>query len=399
MSAPQKDREPEREQPGRQPEHGQSRDRKKARRLYRLLGTLVVLGVVVGVVLRAPSALRDFTIAFSHLRAGRLYWLAAAIGAEFVSFVFYAAIQRVLFLAARERVRLPVLLRLSIASSGLRALLPAGVVPSSGWLYGEYRQLGITGPISLFVVLASGFVSTVCLLGLLLVGAAIAGVGGAAVLAPTGAVLVVGSAGFLALVHRLPLCERVVGDRRGWWARLARRSLHLAAGVARIEPGWRQGALSFAASAANWLADLVCLIAAFVLLNIQLPWSGLLFAYCAAQLAGSIVPLPGGLGAVEGGLVGAFDLTGVPAGSALAVAVVYRVITYWGVAILGLLELLLLARHPPSPDDVERIGEDGRVVHDQDAGDAVGAGDAVDRRHAEDARRRSAPLQEVDRSD
>jgi len=304
-----------------------------------------LVAIVVVLVLRAPAAAHDFTAAFAKLRPIRLPWLAAAVGAELVSFVFYAHIQATLLDAGGRRMNLLILLRLSVASSGLRALLPAGVVPSSGWLYEQYRKADVEGPLSAFVVLASGFFSTVTLLAILLVAAAIAGVGSPALLAASGAVLVLGSAGFVALAHRIGAFERLVAGHTGRVADGVRRVIRFADGVAICHVGRRRSVIVFAEAAGNWLSDLVCLIGAFSLLNLAIPWRGLLFAYAAAQLAGSIVPLPGGLGAVEGGLVGALDLTGVPAGSALAAAIVYRVITYWGVGIVGVFELATLSRH------------------------------------------------------
>ncbi|MDA8295703.1 MAG: lysylphosphatidylglycerol synthase transmembrane domain-containing protein [Actinomycetota bacterium] len=314
-------------------------------RLGRALAALGAVALVVALVLRAPSAAHDFARAFANLHVDRLYWLAPALVAEYLSFVAFAAIQRLLFSAGGVHPPLRLLLRLSVASSGLRALLPVGALPSSGWLFGEFRQLGIDSPLALFVVLASGFVSTVCLLELVILGAAIAGATSPVLLAVCFVVLSAGSAGFVAAVHRLGAIERHAAGR-GAIARALRRLVRLASGVARLQPGWRTGALSFGAAAANWLADLVCLIAAFALLGVAIPWRDLLFAYAGSQLAGSVVPLPGGLGAVEGGLIGVLDLAGVPIGAGLAVAVLYRAITYWGVAAFGGIELFFLARHP-----------------------------------------------------
>ncbi len=318
-------------------------------RIYRWLFALMLVGAITAAVLRAPSAIADFTSAFEHLRVTRLPWLLAALGAELVSFVAYAWLQAVLLRAGAERVRITTLLRLSIASSGLRDLLPAGVVPSSGWLLAEYRRLGVTSALALYVVLASGFVATVTILAMLLVAASIAGVISLALLIASAVVLVGGSIGFVALIHRLSGATRPRSRRRGRLAHLLERVVDVAVEVGQFRSGFREGGFAFAASFGNWAADLVCLIAAFAMLGVSVPWRALLFGYSAAQLAGSIFPLPGGLGAVEGGLVGAFDATGVPAGSALAVALVYRIITYWVVAAMGGLELVFLARRPPEP--------------------------------------------------
>lgn len=319
-----------------------------------VLAAAAVATVVVGA-LQAPAAVADFTRAFTHLRPARLPWLAAAVAAEVASFAFYAALQQVLLGAGGHRVRNRVLLRLAVASSGLRALLPIGVVPSSGWLLGEYRRMGVSGPASLYAVLASGYASTVVLLGLLLLGSAIAGLGAVAVLLPSAVLLLAGSAGFVALVHRLGALRQLERACRGRLAGAARAVVQVAEGIGQLRVGTRGGAAAFGAATGNWLADIVCLITAFALLGVTVPWRGLLFAYALAQVAGSLVPLPGGLGAVEGGLVGALDLAGINAGVALAVAIVYRIVTYWGVALLGGIELAVVSRHPPGPGDLRPV--------------------------------------------
>jgi len=58
-------------------------------------------------------------------------------------------------------------------------------------------------------------------------------------------------------------------------------------------------------SVANWTMDVFVLIGAFGLLGLPIPWRAVLFAYAAAQVAGSLAP-SGGVGFVEGGMIGAF---------------------------------------------------------------------------------------------
>lgn len=327
----------------------------RRRRWHRPVLAAAAVATVVVVALQAPAAVSDFTRAFTDLKPARLPWLAAAIAAEMASFACYAALQQVLLGAGGHRVRNRVLLRLAVASSGLRALLPLGVVPSSGWLLGEYRRMGLSGAVSLYAVLASGYVSTVAVLGLLLLGSALAGLGAAAVLLPSAAVLVLGAAAFVALVHRLGALRRVERACKGRLATAVHAVVRVAGEVGHLRVGIRGGTTAFGAATGNWLADIVCLFAAFAVLGVAVPWRGILFAYAVAQVAGSLVPLPGGLGAVEGGLVGALDVVGLNAGVALAVAIVYRVVTYWGVALLGGMELAVVARHPPGPGDLRPL--------------------------------------------
>jgi len=58
-------------------------------------------------------------------------------------------------------------------------------------------------------------------------------------------------------------------------------------------------------------------------------------ALCVVMVLGSLVPTVGGLGAVEGGLVGAMVLFGVPIESAIAVTAVERAISYVLSTVLG----------------------------------------------------------------
>jgi uncharacterized protein (TIRG00374 family) len=67
------------------------------------------------------------------------------------------------------------------------------------------------------------------------------------------------------------------------------------------------------------------------------------------MLANSL-PIPGGFGAVEGGLVGMLDLFGVAPGSTVVAAViVYRAISLWVPAVVGSLAFLSLRRQIGRP--------------------------------------------------
>ena len=98
------------------------------------------------------------------------------------------------------------------------------------------------------------------------------------------------------------------------------------------------------------LADASVLAACFGLAGQPVPWRGLLFAYATGQLAGRLVPLPGGLGGVEGGVLGALMLTGTPAAAAAAAVIAHRVTGCWAVGATGAAVAAGLARRrPPGP--------------------------------------------------
>jgi uncharacterized protein (TIRG00374 family) len=71
-------------------------------------------------------------------------------------------------------------------------------------------------------------------------------------------------------------------------------------------------------------------------------------AHLIGQMAG-IIPIPGGVGAVDGGLVGALVLYGVPFEAAAAAVLLYRAISLTLPAVLGSIAFLLLRRHLDEP--------------------------------------------------
>jgi uncharacterized membrane protein YbhN (UPF0104 family) len=60
------------------------------------------------------------------------------------------------------------------------------------------------------------------------------------------------------------------------------------------------------------------------------------------------VPLPGGLGGMEGGVLGALALTGTHPATALTAVIVYRVAGYWAPGAAGAVTAAVLTRHHPA---------------------------------------------------
>jgi hypothetical protein len=209
----------------------------------------------------------------------------------------------------------------------------------------QYRKRDIPMPLALWAVLAGGVAATVSVLLLTLVGASIAGL-----LPPVGIVLcsitlVAGTVGFLAGVRHLDTVDRWFrAHHHGRSDRLIERISRRIGDASKFRAPPALGARVLLLSVGNWGLDVACLIAAFPLLNLPVPWRTVLFAYALAQIAGSLAPVPGGIGFVEGGMVGAFALAGTPVGNALLATILYRLITSVGMAGLGSLMLWHLSR-------------------------------------------------------
>jgi hypothetical protein len=98
---------------------------------------------------------------------------------------------------------------------------------------------------------------------------------------------------------------------------------------------------------ANWLTDAAVLAVSIRATGAAVPWHDLLLVYGSGIAAQSLNITPGGLGVAEGTLSLALIATGLSAGQALAAVLLYRLASFWLVALAGWLVLLWLhrARH------------------------------------------------------
>ncbi|HEY1591505.1 MAG TPA: flippase-like domain-containing protein [Solirubrobacteraceae bacterium] len=87
--------------------------------------------------------------------------------------------------------------------------------------------------------------------------------------------------------------------------------------------------------------DIVALGACFEAFHYTPPLGVLVVAYLIGQLGG-LIPLPGGIGGIELGLVGSFAVFNVPVSAAAAAVLAYRVLQLWIPAVLGTLAFVQL---------------------------------------------------------
>jgi len=90
----------------------------------------------------------------------------------------------------------------------------------------------------------------------------------------------------------------------------------------RYGPGAILGAFAY------WGFDIAVLGFSFKAFGQDLTVAVLIMGYFLGTL-GSLLPLPGGIGGVEGGMIGAFAAFGVPAGRAVVGVLAYRAISFW----------------------------------------------------------------------
>jgi uncharacterized protein (TIRG00374 family) len=92
-----------------------------------------------------------------------------------------------------------------------------------------------------------------------------------------------------------------------------------------------------------WGCQILVLWAAFRAFGDAPPAAVLVQAFFVGML-GNLLPMPGGVGGVEGGMIGAFAAFGVPLGLAVPAVLAYRVFAFWLPTIPGAIAYFQLRR-------------------------------------------------------
>jgi putative heme transporter len=314
-----------------------------------LLG--VLLGIVVLVVLFGQRG--ELAAARHQLRHLDVRWLVAAVLAEGTSVAGFALLQRRVLRLAGCGIALPGLLALSLANDAIANTLPGGPAVAGAYRYRYYRQHGASGASAGWTVFTVLVAQAIGMSLLLLVAVLVA------VLAPvaTGTVTGIALVGLAVLVMALAVLIRrdlivrfigwvVRGSRRVFGHPSASAGARFEAALARMReiPLSTRSAASIAAIAAGvWACDLGCLLSSFGAVHAVVPWRGVLLAYGAAQVAGSLPVAPGGLGIVEGSLAVILVAYGAARIPAISAALAYRLVSFWLVIAVGSVSVAVIA--------------------------------------------------------
>jgi uncharacterized membrane protein YbhN (UPF0104 family) len=317
----------------------------QSRTLRNSVASLVVFFALQAALLLSVPDLRS---AFDHIADADPAWLGAAVCFELLSCAGYAVLFGLVFgmLARRltSRLSLAELAVNSVVSvSGLAGIaLGAWVLRSKGVSADRIARrsvliFSLTSVVNVGAVLLIGLPmwlgllpgSRKALLTLLPAAAALATIVGTLVLAAW--------------------ARRAAARREPQGGRTAVALKALADGVADAlllirEHDWRLlGAVAY------WLFDNLTLYACLAAFGSGPTVWVVAMAYLVGMLANSI-PIPGGLLAVEGGLVGMLLLFGVrPASHVVVAVVIYRAISLWIPAVIGSLAFLSLRREIGKP--------------------------------------------------
>ena len=92
-----------------------------------------------------------------------------------------------------------------------------------------------------------------------------------------------------------------------------------------------------------WAFDNAVLWATYHAVGASVPLSVILMGYLIGQLGG-LLPIPGGVGGIDGGLIGTLIVYGAPAAATAAAVLAYRLILFWLPLIGGVVAFVALRR-------------------------------------------------------
>jgi putative heme transporter len=322
---------------------------RKAWPVVRVTVGFALVAVAVWVLSSKGSELSGFADVFKTLD---WWWVPPAFAAEIASYICFAAMQYELFRAGHLLPPWTPLVKLSFASQALTNSLPVGNAVATVYGFRWYRRFGADNTLAVWALAGTLIASMVSLSLVAVIGLGLSASQGASLdLVP---VLIGVFAFALALgslfVYEPPLHFVVSWSLRASVALTGRphgdtteQIAAIMAWMTAVRLRWTQIGRIVWWGTINWLFDCACFAMMFLAIHAPIPWKGLLLAYGAGQLAATLPITPGGLGVVEGSITVALVAFGGAETSTAYAVLLYRIISFWFILLVGWLFIGQLA--------------------------------------------------------
>ncbi len=323
------------------------------RRLAFTVGLIVL--TLAGLYLLLPK-LAGLNQTWGRLRHGDPVWLGVAAGVELLSIAGYVVLFRTV--VARDVARLTWRVSAQIPLAGIAAIrllaaAGAGGVAVTAWALGragvESRVIACRMVANLILQYAV-YLAALVLFGAALAAGVLAG-GGPFELTVVPALLALVLAGLMASAMALPADAerrlRAIDTGPRWWRsiieRIAAAPEALGSGARTAVDLLRERRPGLLGAVAYWGFDIAALGCCFRAFGGHPTVAVIVMGYFLGTL-GSLLPLPGGIGGVEGAMIGSFVAFGIGAGQALIAVLAYRAISFWLPTLPGIAGYIALRR-------------------------------------------------------
>lgn len=322
----------------------------------RLLASILFVVSSVALLYLVLPKLVGLKDTWNRLQQGNVWWLVVALVLEVLSFVGYVALFRATFVERESRIDWRASYEITmagVAATRLFAAAGAGGVALTAWALrrsGMAPRVVACRMIAFLVMLYGVYMGTLVVGGLGLYLGLFPGS------APFAATIVPAIFGTIVIVVFLGVSllpgdfDRLVGRWTQGHGRVAALAARLAAAPATVATGVRTAILllrrrdPLLLGAIGWWGfDIATLWASFHAFGAHPPTAVVVMAYFIGML-GNTLPLPGGIGGVDGGMIGAFTAFGVEVQTAIVSVLAYRAFAFWLPTLPGGVAYLQLRR-------------------------------------------------------
>lgn len=280
---------------------------------------VVLLVALLLLIYVAAPQFGNFTEGFANFRHAQPVYLLLCVICTVTTYLLTAATYA---LMAKKDVALSEMIYVQAATALTNRLLPAGI-GSMGLNAAFLQKRGHSLNQALSVVAANntlGFIGHMLLLVLVLIISGGTIMGFEPHISMKAVYVAVAIIGFL------------IGNLivfRNLRMRILRSAWSVLLGVLEYRDRPKRASLALACSMALTLLYAAALYVSSSALDIHISFAVTFLIFTVATFVGTITPTPGGLVGLEAALVAGFTAYGVDPGSALAIALLYRFITYW----------------------------------------------------------------------
>jgi putative heme transporter len=310
------------------------------KRLIQTMVAVVLLMVAIYVLIPRLFDLKD---ALAKVGDGDPVWIGVGILCCIAMFAAYVALfrgvvgEKVIHLEWRESYQITMA---GLAATRLFSAGGAGGILLTYWALrkaGMERRQSVCRMIAFLVVLYSVYLAALVLFGILLRTHVLSGeapLSGTVIPAALAAAAI--AVGLLMALLPDDVEQRLERHTSGRFGRVARR---LAKAPATFAQGTRTalafvrhpsaGAMALGGAIGFWAANIAILWASFHAFSVSVPLGVVIQGFFLGMIANLFPFAPGGVGAVDAGMIGAFVLFGVPSTEVFAAVLTYRVIAFW----------------------------------------------------------------------
>jgi uncharacterized protein (TIRG00374 family) len=309
----------------------------------RLIQTfVVVILLVVAIYFLFPKVV-GLEGALEKIGDGDPLWIGIGIAFNLVAFAAYVALfrgvvgEKVIHLRWNESYQITMA---GLAATRLFSAGGAGGIILTYWALrkaGMERRQSVCRMVAFLVLLYSVYMVALIIFGILLRTGVLSGdapLSGTIIPAALSGVVI----GIFLLMALLPddVEHRIERHTSGRFGAIASR---LATAPATLAQGTRtaiafvrhpsSGALAVGGAIGFWAANIAILWASFHAFDVSVPLAVVIQGFFLGMVANLFPFAPGGVGAVDAGMIGAFVLFGIPGSEVFAPVLAYRVIAFW----------------------------------------------------------------------